>query len=89
MPTVIDWRSAIRSKMKNNATILISDSDKSESGGDTSNANMPGSQDSPSTSSPPKSAGKQELKKERILTDADWIGSLEEKELKWIKKHAK
>ena len=88
MPTVIDWRSAIRSKMKNNATILISDSDKSESG-DTSNANMPGSQDSPSTSSPPKSAGKTALKKERILTDADWIGSLEEKELKWIKKHVK
>ena len=88
MPTVIDWRSAIRSKMKNNATILISDSDKSESG-DTSNANMPGSQDSPSTSSPPKSAGKPELKKERILTDADWIGSLEEKELKWTRKHVK
>ena len=88
MPTVIDWRSAIRSKMKDNATILISDSDKSESG-DTSNANMPGSQDSPSTSSPPKSSGKPELKKERILTDADWIGSLEEKELKWIRKNVK
>ena len=88
MPTFIDWRSAVRSKMRDNTTILISDSEKSESG-DRSNANMPDSKDSPSTSSPPKSAPKPEQKKERILTDADWIGSLGDKELKWIKKHVK
>ena len=87
MPTFVDWKSAIRSKMKDNETVLMSDSEKNGTD-DTSNPNMPDSQDSPSTSSPPKSAPEPELKKERILTDADWIGSLGDKELKWIKKNA-
>lgn len=88
MPTFVDWKSAIRSKMKDNEAIMISESEKNGSD-DTSNPKMPDSQDSPSTSTPPKSGPKSKLKKERILTDADWIGSLGEKELKWIKKHAK
>ena len=88
MPTFVDWKSAIRAKMKDNETILISESDKSGAG-DASTPVMPDTQDTPSTSCLPKSEPKPGLKKERILTDADWISSLGEQELKWIKKHVK
>ena len=88
MPTFVDWKSAIRSKMKDNEAVLISESEKNGTD-DTSNPKMTDSQDSASTSSPPKTGPGRALKKERILTDADWIGSLGEKELQWIKKNTK